>query len=219
MPRNYQLKSLPSRISYSSIQIPGSNGTVTTIPRREYFDIKVQQMSEERSSWDSAEETLSTSDITPNSYEGGFKTWECSVDLATYLSANLSHHNCFEGEYHIVEVIHTNLCLYPSLTDSCTIGRRRLSSSELVMFPFPSQVPIFKELSLPIPRRLQRNSLGACHCTQPSPHMVLCSFFGGARARRRSRYNFNLCGKLHQRSGSQQCSYFIDFGNLESNVQ
>lgn len=29
---------------------------------------------------------LSTNDIQPNIYEGGFKTWECSVDLATYLA-------------------------------------------------------------------------------------------------------------------------------------
>lgn len=28
---------------------------------------------------------LSSDDITPNVYEGGFKTWECSVDLAEYL--------------------------------------------------------------------------------------------------------------------------------------
>ena len=29
---------------------------------------------------------LSTDDIKPNIYEGGFKTWECSVDLAKYLA-------------------------------------------------------------------------------------------------------------------------------------
>ena len=28
---------------------------------------------------------LSNDDITPNVYEGGFKTWECAVDLANYL--------------------------------------------------------------------------------------------------------------------------------------
>ncbi|KAL8851411.1 MAG: hypothetical protein Q9221_003682 [Calogaya cf. arnoldii] len=29
---------------------------------------------------------LSTDDINPNVYEGGFKTWECSIDLANYLA-------------------------------------------------------------------------------------------------------------------------------------
>lgn len=28
---------------------------------------------------------LAIDDINPNIYEGGFKTWECAVDLATYL--------------------------------------------------------------------------------------------------------------------------------------
>lgn len=29
---------------------------------------------------------LSSDDINPRVYEGGFKTWECSVDLVRYLS-------------------------------------------------------------------------------------------------------------------------------------
>lgn len=31
---------------------------------------------------------LSIHDIQPNVYEGGFKTWECSIDLARYLARN-----------------------------------------------------------------------------------------------------------------------------------
>ena len=31
---------------------------------------------------------LSADDIIPTVYEGGFKTWECSVDLAGFLASN-----------------------------------------------------------------------------------------------------------------------------------
>ena len=33
---------------------------------------------------------LSDNDIKPYVYEGGFKTWECSVDLAKYLAEMLA---------------------------------------------------------------------------------------------------------------------------------
>lgn len=33
---------------------------------------------------------LSADDIKPKVYEGGFKTWECSVDLANYLLSHTS---------------------------------------------------------------------------------------------------------------------------------
>jgi len=33
---------------------------------------------------------LSDDDIRPYVYEGGFKTWECSVDLANYLAEMLA---------------------------------------------------------------------------------------------------------------------------------
>lgn len=33
---------------------------------------------------------LSDDDIEPYIYEGGFKTWECSIDLANYLAEKLA---------------------------------------------------------------------------------------------------------------------------------
>ena len=36
---------------------------------------------------------LSTDDIVPNVYEGGFKTWECSVDLSDYVCLNINVHD------------------------------------------------------------------------------------------------------------------------------
>ncbi|KAL4951317.1 hypothetical protein BDW69DRAFT_186521 [Aspergillus filifer] len=81
------LSTLPSQISYNKCtitpsQIEGSSAPVT-VARRDVFDIRAQLMVE-----DSAEEQngeliagLEKGDITPNFYEGGFKTWECSIDL------------------------------------------------------------------------------------------------------------------------------------------
>lgn len=59
---------------------------------------------------------LSTNDITPNVYEGGFKTWECAVDLASHLSESLSKGwELGEREVHVVEVLSAlpNLSLCP----------------------------------------------------------------------------------------------------------
>ena len=59
---------------------------------------------------------LSADDITPNVYEGGFKTWECAVDLASHISESLSMGWKLEGrEVHIVEVLHAlpHLALCP----------------------------------------------------------------------------------------------------------
>ena len=48
---------------------------------------------------------LSTDDITPNVYEGGFKTWECAMDLASHLSESLSKGWELGGRsVHIIEV-------------------------------------------------------------------------------------------------------------------
>ncbi|KAL4969254.1 protein-histidine N-methyltransferase [Aspergillus stella-maris] len=81
------LSTLPSQISYNKCTVTPSqiesNSAPVTVARRDVFDIRTQLMVE-----DSAEEQnseliagLEKVDITPNFYEGGFKTWECSIDL------------------------------------------------------------------------------------------------------------------------------------------
>ncbi|KAL9031824.1 MAG: hypothetical protein Q9196_000197 [Gyalolechia fulgens] len=82
------LCNLPSNIQYNTIQLDhSSNGTVTLV-RRELFDIRAQLMAEDTHINEASTAGLSTDDIKPHIYEGGFKTWECSIDLANYL---LSH--------------------------------------------------------------------------------------------------------------------------------
>lgn len=50
---------------------------------------------------------LSTDDITPSVYEGGFKTWECSIDLARYLLSTYKDEESATAQAagtHIIEV-------------------------------------------------------------------------------------------------------------------
>ncbi|KAL8712403.1 MAG: hypothetical protein Q9220_003251 [cf. Caloplaca sp. 1 TL-2023] len=83
------LTTLPSHISYNTIAIHN-----TLLPRRELFDIRAQLMAEDVDLGDDSNTNtlagLSTDDIKPNIYEGGFKTWECSIDLASYLTGHTS---------------------------------------------------------------------------------------------------------------------------------
>ncbi|MCJ1229187.1 hypothetical protein MMC12_005852 [Toensbergia leucococca] len=83
------LATLPSKISYSTHPLTAT--ATNPIPRRDLFDIRLQLMAED--SITSAEhpllDGLTTDDINPSIYEGGFKTWECSLDLARYLTRKL----------------------------------------------------------------------------------------------------------------------------------
>jgi protein-histidine N-methyltransferase len=90
-----QLDALPSLISYSPLAIPlsstGRTGPVT-LARRDLFDARFQLISTEDASeprtndMKQALEFLDTpSDLVPGVYEGGLKTWECSLDLVDYL--------------------------------------------------------------------------------------------------------------------------------------
>ena len=58
---------------------------------------------------------LSTGDITPNVYEGGFKTWECSIDLANTLAEDynteISGRDPAHSRLNIVEVGGLPSCL------------------------------------------------------------------------------------------------------------
>ena len=48
---------------------------------------------------------LSADDVVPNVYEGGFKTWECSVDLSHYICSNIyGHVSSLENDMSVIEV-------------------------------------------------------------------------------------------------------------------
>lgn len=96
------LESLPDQLSYNLLEIPFSshetsqNGVRSTkIPRRALFDIR-QQLMHEVDPAESGDQNptsnllsgLETGDLSTGIYEGGFKTWECAVDLASLLLSN-----------------------------------------------------------------------------------------------------------------------------------
>ncbi|KAF9262107.1 hypothetical protein L218DRAFT_1000868 [Marasmius fiardii PR-910] len=92
----YLLESLPTKISSSPIRIPLSSGETRFIARRDLFDARFQLISDETglSEEDAAIKTQAKSalafidepsDLVPWVYEGGLKTWECSLDLVDYL--------------------------------------------------------------------------------------------------------------------------------------
>jgi protein-histidine N-methyltransferase len=78
------------------------------IARREIFDIRTQLMAEDSAGHDNEEliAGIEKGDIKPNFYEGGFKTWECALDLAK-LSLDEDILNGFSDgmqDTHIIEV-------------------------------------------------------------------------------------------------------------------
>ncbi|KAI9746119.1 MAG: hypothetical protein M1818_000800 [Claussenomyces sp. TS43310] len=78
------LSLLPSKISYSTLTIELDDGTLMRIPRRELWDVRVQLMAEDD---EVGLSSLGNDDIKTGVYEGGFKSWESSVDLVKVLAA------------------------------------------------------------------------------------------------------------------------------------
>ena len=76
------LKLLPSKIAYSTLTIKLDDGTEINIPRRELWDVRVQLMAEDD---DEHLGNLGNDDVRTGVYEGGFKSWESSVDVVKVL--------------------------------------------------------------------------------------------------------------------------------------
>lgn len=94
------LQKLPSKIAYGMLDMPMKDGTVIRVPRRELWDIKVQVMAEDDELGDGAE-GLGDHDVKTGIYEGGFKSWESSVDLVKVLGQ----------EGHLAKVGNSSLCV------------------------------------------------------------------------------------------------------------
>jgi protein-histidine N-methyltransferase len=129
------LASLPSQVSYNRLLIePPSwsytehdSGNQRSVYRRSLYDIRAQLMAEanvEENDNDDLLAGLDTGDLASGTYEGGFKTWECSIDLAGYLAGMT-----LDGDWHVIELG------AGSAIPACSILRRKLqrpsSSSKL----------------------------------------------------------------------------------------
>jgi len=78
---------IPRNISYATISITPA----MSIPRRELYDVRMQLMDEDELSGSGPERGmmvgLGEEDIKTSLYEGGLKSWECSVDLVRHLAS------------------------------------------------------------------------------------------------------------------------------------
>ncbi|EPS25998.1 hypothetical protein POX_c04373 [Penicillium oxalicum] len=100
------LSILPSQIYYN--RLPIGNPPIV-IARREIFDIRTQLMAEDNEKYDNAEliAGLEEGDLKPQFYEGGFKTWECALDLAKLVSEDnemIESLNDSQTTVHLIEL-------------------------------------------------------------------------------------------------------------------
>ncbi|GAA99868.1 uncharacterized protein L969DRAFT_91809 [Mixia osmundae IAM 14324] len=80
------LADLPDVISFNTARIDSPNGQIE-LDRRDLYDARFQMLSDQQQSdaW-LGEAVEAPTDLIPGVYEGGLKTWECSLDLVSYLS-------------------------------------------------------------------------------------------------------------------------------------
>jgi protein-histidine N-methyltransferase len=84
------LATLPSKIAYSTLRIKLDDGSEVKIPRRELWDVRVQLMAEDEGSGEGMV-GLGKDDVKTGVYEGGFKSWESSVDVVRVLASRPEH--------------------------------------------------------------------------------------------------------------------------------
>ncbi|KAH6643094.1 hypothetical protein C7974DRAFT_117038 [Boeremia exigua] len=82
---NELLSSLPDKLAFSTLIVTSPKGFTARLPRREIFDVRVQLMAEDDGSQENVLAGLENTDLQTNVYEGGYKTWECSLDLVKFL--------------------------------------------------------------------------------------------------------------------------------------
>ncbi|KAI2619356.1 hypothetical protein GGS26DRAFT_329437 [Hypomontagnella submonticulosa] len=82
----HMMSQLPSKIAYGilDIDIGGGGDEKIKLPRRELWDVRVQLMAEDDGG--ETEPGLGNHDVKTGVYEGGFKSWESSLDLVKVLS-------------------------------------------------------------------------------------------------------------------------------------
>ncbi|KAK2030875.1 hypothetical protein LX32DRAFT_301784 [Colletotrichum zoysiae] len=82
------LGKLPSKVAFGTLDVTLDDGSVIKIPRRELWDVRVQLMAEDEVASEGTEaEGLGSHDVKTGVYEGGFKSWESSVDLVKVLAS------------------------------------------------------------------------------------------------------------------------------------
>lgn len=115
---DHLLASLPSKIAYSLLEVELGGKEPIQIPRRELWDVRLQLMAEADGDGDSGdvETGLGSHDVKTGIYEGGFKSWESSVDLVKVLAAEHLPASLAEAAFRIIEVsMSSNLPVAPRM--------------------------------------------------------------------------------------------------------
>lgn len=100
------LAAMPSKIAYGLLDVDLDGKGLVQIPRRELWDVRVQLMAEDDgpAQGDELEPGLGSHDVKTGIYEGGFKSWESSVDLVKVLAAEDFAESFAMGPVRIIEV-------------------------------------------------------------------------------------------------------------------
>ncbi|TGJ82533.1 hypothetical protein E0Z10_g6204 [Xylaria hypoxylon] len=80
------ISKLPSKVAFSLLDVDLDGQGNIQLPRRELWDVRVQLMAEEDEA--ETEPGLGNHDVKTGVYEGGFKSWESSVDLVKVLASS-----------------------------------------------------------------------------------------------------------------------------------
>lgn len=97
------LERLPSTISYGLLDVVLDSGVTIQLPRRELWDVRVQLMAEDGDKGET-EAGLGSHDVKTGVYEGGFKSWESSVDLVKVLAQSKSFLDAADATPCVIEV-------------------------------------------------------------------------------------------------------------------
>ena len=98
------LSQLPSKVAFSCLDVSLDDGSSVKIPRRELWDVRIQLMAEDDGK--GGLEGLGEHDVKTGVYEGGFKSWESSVDLVKVLASMGDLSGQGERPLRIIEVCH-----------------------------------------------------------------------------------------------------------------
>jgi protein-histidine N-methyltransferase len=101
------LSKLPSQVAYSTLTVDLDGQGTITLPRRELWDVRVQLMAEEDGQDEEAPELepgLGNHDVKTGIYEGGFKSWESSVDMVKVLASEGFSESLTRGPCRVIEV-------------------------------------------------------------------------------------------------------------------
>jgi hypothetical protein len=108
---------LPPTISFSPVHIPtADSNSALSLSKRDLYDARFQLVAsnsghhEQELELDAENLKImeAPSDLIPGIYEGGLKTWECSVDLASYLHNLLTQDDLLGKRILEVCFIHAN---------------------------------------------------------------------------------------------------------------